>query len=442
MDDFKENIFYSQFLDNISSKKIKIGIIGLGYVGLPLALEFCKQEIKVIGFDINKSIVDNLNQGISHIHHIDSKLIKEAFDSNHFTASCNFLKIKEVDAIIICVPTPLGEKQTPDISHILENLKNIKDYLKKGHLISLESTTYPGTTQEVLKPFIENMNFKIGNNFFLIYSPEREDPGNKKYKINQIPKLIGGDTIACKELGSKLYELINPNVITMSSTKTAETTKLLENVYRSVNIGLINELKEFTQEINVDIYEIINAAASKPFGYMPFYPGPGVGGHCIPIDPYYLLWKAKEKGMTIKLIELAGEINASIPINIINKLSKEFERRKKSLKGSKILILGISYKKNIDDCRESPSLLIMNKLIKKGVDVSYYDPFFKSINCLDDQKKILNCIELNKVNISSQDCVLLLTDHDCFDYELIKNNSKLIIDTRGRFENSKNIIIG
>ena len=442
MDGIEENIFYRHISDIINSKKIKIGIIGLGYVGLPLALEFCKQKIKVIGFDINKSIVDTLNQGISHIHHINSKFIKEACDSNHFTASCDFLKIKEVDAIIICVPTPLGEKQSPDISHILETLKNIKNYLKKGHLISLESTTYPGTTQEVLKPFFENMNFTIGKDFFLIYSPEREDPGNKKYKTNQIPKLIGGDTIACKELGSKLYELINPNVITMSSTKTAETTKLLENVYRAVNIGLINELKEFTQEINVDIYEIINAAASKPFGFMPFYPGPGVGGHCIPIDPYYLLWKAKEKGMTIKLIELAGEINASMPINIINKISKEFERRKKSFKGSKILILGISYKKNIDDCRESPSLLIINELIKRGVNVSYYDPFFKSVNCLDDQKKILNCIELNHMNIRSQDCVLLLTDHDSFDYELIRNNSKLIIDTRGRFKNSKNIIRG
>ena len=226
MDGIEENIFYRHISDSINSKKIKIGIIGLGYVGLPLALEFCKRKIKVIGFDINKSIVDTLNQGISHIHHIDSKLIKEACDSNHFTASCDFLKIKEVDAIIICVPTPLGEKQSPDISHILETLKNIKNYLKKGHLISLESTTYPGTTQEVLKPFLENMNFTIGKDFFLIYSPEREDPGNQKYKTNQIPKLIGGDTIACKELGSKLYELINPNVITMSSTKTAETTKL------------------------------------------------------------------------------------------------------------------------------------------------------------------------------------------------------------------------
>ena len=436
----EKNIYSSNLLKKILKKKLSIGIIGLGYVGLPLALSFCEKNIKVLGFEKKKRVINLLNKGKSHIHHIESKPIEKALASKLFFATDDYSNIKNVDVIIICVPTPLSKDNTPDITYIENSLLSVKDYLKCGQLISLESTTYPGTTKEILKPFLEDKDFTVGEDFFLVYSPEREDPANSSFKSNQIPKIIGGDTKNCTKIGKKVYELINPNVLSMTSTKAAEMTKLLENVFRAVNIGLINELKEFTDAINMDIHEVINAAATKPFGYMPFYPGPGVGGHCIPIDPQYLLWKAKEKGLTMKFIKLADEINSSMPTYLIKRLEKNFKQKNILIKGSKVLILGISYKKNIDDCRESPSLIIINKLINLGVDVSYNDPFFEKLDYSGRFNFNLKSTTINIKNIQEKDCIILLTDHDDYNYDLISNNSKLIIDTRGRFKNKSNII--
>lgn len=433
--------YHLDLIRKIDSREIKVGIIGIGYVGLPLALTFCQKGIKVVGFDIQKGLINSLNEGKSHINHIKSKEIKKEIESNNFIATNDFSLIKDLDVILICVPTPLTIKREPDLSFIKITIESIKRFLKKGQLLSLESTTYPGTTTEIVRPLIEKMNFEIGNDFFLTYSPEREDPGNKQFKTNRIPKIIGGETENCSDIGENLYEIIAPNVIKVSSTKAAEMTKLLENVYRAVNIGLINELKVLTDFLDLDFHEIIEAAASKPFGFNAFFPGPGVGGHCIPIDPIYLAWKAKEEfNLTLKFIKLAEEINSKMPEYLLNKLSEALEKRSKLIKGSNILILGISYKKNIDDSRESPSIEIIKKLIKKGANVSYNDPFFPTFLINEKIKISLKRLEITTHNLEKQDCVILLTDHDDFNYNFIKKYSKLIIDSRGKYKKSENIL--
>ena len=435
-----DNIYYGNFISKVESREIKIGIIGIGYVGLPLALNFCQKGINVIGFDINQKIISSLNNGESHIKHIKSDDIKKEIKSNKLTITDNFSLIKDLDGILICVPTPLKKSKEPDLSFLIKSLTKIKKYLKKGQCISIESTTYPGTTNEIVKPIIESMNFKIGEDFFLIYSPEREDPGNKNFKVSEIPKIIGADRNLCAEIGEKLYKLVTPKVILVSSTKAAEMTKLLENVYRAVNIGLINELKTLAEHFDLDIHEIIRAADTKPFGFKAFYPGPGVGGHCIPIDPIYLSWKAKEEfNFSMKFIDLADEINSSMPIVICNKVIEALKKRSKLLNESKILVLGLTYKKNIDDCRESPSIKIINNLIKSGAKVSYCDPYIPSFSFCKDTIN-LESYKINPENIIRQDCILLITDHDVFEYELIEKYSKLIVDTRGRFSKSKNVI--
>ena len=459
-------------LHNIISKESKIGIIGLGYVGLPLAIRFGEERFKVIGFDIDENKVNMLNQGKSYIKHINADDIT-AMAKNEFTATADFSKITDIDVIIICVPTPLGVHNEPDLSYIHGTLENIKPHLRKNQLLILESTTYPGTTEEEIVPFIKsienslsgvasaktgqsparpyspvgevggsivNQKFTIGVNFYVGYSPEREDPGNKNFSTQTIPKVVSGHTQNCLEVTTALYDQIVDETVPVSSTQVAEMTKILENIHRAVNIGLVNELKMVADKMNIDINEVINAAATKPFGFTAYYPGPGLGGHCIPIDPFYLTWKAKEIGMNTRFIELAGEINTSMPNYVIQKVSESLNSIGKSIKNSRILILGLAYKKNVDDLRESPSLELIDILIDKGAIVNYCDPYFSSIPETRKHQIELSSKDLSVDVLQSMDLVLLATDHDDFDYNLIEKESSLIIDTRGRFGKSEKII--
>ena len=428
-----------------------IAIIGLGYVGLPLAMRFSEKRLKTIGFDIDEEKVNLLNDGKSYIKHIPVEKIIAGINAG-FTATTNFKEISNVDAIIICVPTPLSADNEPDLSYIKKTLEAIKPYLKKNQLLILESTTYPGTTEEEIVPFIQSISesspvtshaprFSIGENFFIGYSPEREDPGNKKFTTKTIPKVVSGYTENCLELTKTLYDQIVDQTVPVSSPKVAEMTKILENVHRAVNIGLVNELKIVANKMNIDIYEVINAAATKPFGFTPFYPGPGLGGHCIPIDPFYLTWKAKQVEVETHFIELAGKINTAMPAYVVQKAGEVLKTiGGKSIKGSNILVLGLAYKKNVDDTRESPSLVIINMLLNKGADVQYSDPYLPKSPKARKFNFDLKSIKLSKKTIKDFDLILLVTDHDCFDYELIERESKLIIDARGRFKKSEKII--
>jgi UDP-N-acetyl-D-glucosamine dehydrogenase len=434
----------------IQNRQSTIAIIGLGYVGLPLAIRFSEEGFKTIGFDIDKEKIDLLNNGKSYIKHIKKDNIA-AMANNGFTATTDFGEISNVDVIIICVPTPLGVHNEPDLSYITGTLENIKPYIKENQLLILESTTYPGTTEEILVPFIESIPdsslithhsslFTIGENFFLGYSPEREDPGNKNYTTQTIPKVVSGVTENCLELTKTLYDQIVDQTVPVSSPRVAEMTKIMENIHRAVNIGLVNELKMVADKMDIDIYEVINAAATKPFGFTPYYPGPGLGGHCIPIDPFYLTWKAKEVGMNTRFIELAGEINTKMPNYVVQKVADTLNGVGKSIKGSKILVLGLAYKKNVDDLRESPSLELIDFLIDKGAIVNYCDPFFDSIPQTRKHQIELSSKALTVEVLQSMDLVLLATDHDDFDYDLIEKESQLLVDTRGRYKSSVKII--
>jgi len=435
----------------IQNQESKIGIIGLGYVGLPLAIRFSEEGFKVVGFDIDKEKVDLLNDGKSYIKHIKEDNIA-SMSNNGFTATTDFSEISNVDVIIICVPTPLGVHNEPDLSYIHGTLESIKLHLKENQLLILESTTYPGTTEEEIVPFIESVKnlparrsgnkdgsrFSIGENFFIGYSPEREDPGNKNFTTKTIPKVVSGVTENCLELTKTLYDQIVDQTVPVSSPKVAEMTKIMENIHRAVNIGLVNELKMVADKMDIDIYEVINAAATKPFGFTPYYPGPGLGGHCIPIDPFYLTWKAKEVGMKTRFIELAGEINTDMPKYVVQKVDEALNNIGKPIKSSKILVLGLAYKKNVDDTRESPSLTIIDILINKGANVQFSDPFLSNSPKTRKFNFDLTSIELTEKNIRSYDIVILLTDHDNFDYKLIQKHAKLIVDTRGRLINNNN----
>ena len=429
------NMIIDKLRRQIQNRESKIGIIGLGYAGLPLALRFCEEGFKTIGFDIDQEKINNLNNGKTYIKHIQSEKISAAV-KNGFITTIDFKKLTNVDIIIICVPTPLDVHNEPDLRYILRTLDSIKPHLKENQLLVLESTTYPGTTEEEVVPFIEEAGFAIGNNYFLGYSPERENPGNNNYSTQTIPKVVSGHTKKCLELTKILYNQIIDQTVPVSSTRVAEMTKILENTHRAVNIGLVNELKMIADKMNIDIYEVINAAATKPFGFTPYYPGPGLGGHCIPIDPLYLLWKAKKIGMNTRFIELAGEINSAMPNYVVHKVVEALNTAGKSINGRKILILGISYKKNVDDIRESPSLTIMDILINMDADVQYSDPFLPRIPKTRKYNFNLRSIELISKNIKLFDVVVLLTDHDDFDYKLIEKDAKLIVDTRGRFNHS------
>ena len=421
-------------------KKDKVvGIIGLGYVGLPLAIRFSEVGFKVVGFDIDYRKVKMLNENKSYIEHIPVDDISRMLEQG-FLATADFEKISKVDAILICVPTPLGVHNEPDLSYVKNTLHLVKNHLINNQLLILESTTYPGTTEEEIVPIIEDQGFKIGVNFYIGYSPEREDPGNKNFTTKTIPKVVSGHTQNCLKMVQSLYDEIVDQTVPVSSTQVAEMTKILENIHRAVNIGLVNELKMVADKMNIDINEVIQAAATKPFGFTPYYPGPGLGGHCIPIDPFYLTWKAKELGMNTRFIELAGEINTSMPHYVIQKVSESLNSIGKSIKNSRVLILGLAYKKNLDDLRESPSLELIDILFDKGGLVEYCDPYFESIPKTRKYQIELKSKELNAKVLQEMDLVLLATDHDDFDYDLIKKYSKMIIDTRGRFQKSEKVI--
>lgn len=421
-------------IGKIKSKKANIGIIGLGYVGLPLVIRFGEEDFNVIGCDIDQNKVEKLNRGESYIRHIPTEKIRTLINKNKFQATSDYSRLKEVDCIIICVPTPLSNRREPDLSYIENTSDEIAKYLKDGQLISLESTTYPGTTREILLSRFENNGLKVGEDFFLVFSPERENPGDTKYNTKNIPKVVGGITSSCTKVGKTLYEQIVDQVVVVSSTEVAEFTKLLENIFRAVNIALVNELKMLADRMGIDIWEVIETASTKPFGFMPFYPGPGLGGHCIPIDPFYLTWKAREYDFHTRFIELAGEINTQIPYYIVEKVNYTLNKSGKSFKGSKVLVLGIAYKKDVDDQRESPSLKIIQLLREHGAEVIYNDPHVPECKGHRHYPDInMKSIELTDEILSDADITLLLTDHTAYDYVFIEKHARCIVDTRNVF---------
>ncbi|MDO9105912.1 MAG: nucleotide sugar dehydrogenase [Methylovulum sp.] len=419
-----------RLIERLNNKTAVIGVVGLGYVGLPLMLRYVEVGYRVLGFDIDQIKVDSLKQGKSYIEHIPSAAIAHAVKSG-FDATTDFARAGEVDALIICVPTPLNKYREPDLSFVVDTTDSLVPYLRKGHIVSLESTTYPGTTDEELKPRLESTGLKVGEDVFLVFSPEREDPGNPDFVTKTIPKVCGGTTPACLEAGMALYDQVIDQVVPVSSTRAAEMTKLLENIHRAVNIGLVNEMKIIADRMGIDIHEVIRAAATKPFGFVPYYPGPGLGGHCIPIDPFYLTWKAREYGLHTRFIELAGEVNSGMPEWVVSKIADAMNDRCKAIKGSKVLVLGIAYKKNVDDMRESPSVELMELLREKGAVIAYSDPHVPIFPKMREHSFDLSSVGLTPESIASYDCVLLATNHNVFDYDQIKQHAKLIVDTRG-----------
>jgi len=431
---------HATLLAKLNDRSARIGVLGLGYVGLPLVLRFAEVGYKVTGFDIDQTKVDKLNNCETYIERITSDIIRRAVNRG-FTATSDFSQCAEMEALIICVPTPLNKYREPDLTFVIATTEAVVPYLRKGQILSLESTTYPGTTEEELRPRMEARGLKVGEDVFLVFSPEREDPSNPDYETRTIPKVCGGSTAACLEAGIALYGQAIDKVVPVSSTQTAEMTKLLENIHRAVNIGLANEMKIVCDRMGVDVYEVIRAAATKPFGFVPYYPGPGLGGHCIPIDPFYLTWKAREYGVNTRFIELAGEINSSMPKWVVSKVVDALNDRGKALRGSRILVLGLAYKKNVDDPRESPSIEMMELLQEKGAQIAYSDPHIPVFPRMREHHFELEAVELSPAAIAEFDCVLLATNHDAFDYALIKKNATLIVDTRGVYiEPAPNVV--
>ena len=425
-------------LQKIKEKKAHIGIIGLGYVGLPLAIEFCKTGFQVTGLDIDQEKIDLLSQGESYIKHISGEKIKHLNKEGKFKGSTNHTLIRHLDCILICVPTPLNKNREPDMSYVISTAQKIAPHIVKNQLIVLESTTFPGTTLEVLIPELEaGSGLKANKGFFVAYSPEREDPNNKKYSIATTPKVIGADDPKSLELADSIYSFIVNKTVLVSGTKVAEATKLTENVFRAVNIALVNELKVIYEKMGIDVWEVIEACSTKPFGFMPFYPGPGLGGHCIPIDPFYLTWKAREHGITTRFIELAGEINTLMPDYVIQKIIFALNREGKSLKNSRILLLGLAYKKNIDDTRESVTFKIMELLEEKEAVTDYNDPYIPQIKPTRKYKQFVGKKSVALKKINQYDCVVILTDHTSYDFKAIANQSKIIVDTRNACGNIK-----
>jgi UDP-N-acetyl-D-glucosamine dehydrogenase len=428
---------FSELKSKIEQKQARVAVIGLGYVGLPLALLYTEQKFSVTGFDIDARKISTLEQGGSYIFRIPAAEIQAA-KKKGFSATAEYARLTEMDAIIICVPTPLNEYHEPDLSFITDTAKSIAPHLRPGHLVILESTTYPGTTEEVLIPILEKGNRQglkasrrdasNGQEFYVAFSPEREDPGNQTVARRDIPKVVGGLNTKASDLAAALYGAIFARVVRVSSPAAAEMTKLLENIYRCVNIALVNELKLLSLRMGLDIWEVIDAAATKPFGFQPFYPGPGLGGHCIPVDPFYLSWKAKEWDFRTRFIELAGEINTNMPYHVLESVGKALNRNKKALNGAKVLVLGLAYKKDIDDLRESPSLTIIELLQKDGAEVSYNDPYFPTVGKGRKYDLQMKCAPLD--NLGQYDCVLIVTDHSDYDYAGIVRESQLVVDTR------------
>ena len=429
----------ASLLQRINNKEAVIGVFGLGYVGLPLALCFAEANYKVIGFDTDAAKPKQLSEGQTYLTHIAAERIQAAIQDN-FSATCDYAQASQLDAIIICVPTPLNKYREPDLSYVTNTVSQLLPYLKAQQILSLESTSYPGTTEELVRPLIESKGFTIGEDYYLIYSPEREDPGNSNYTTQTIPKVCGGETPACLNAGVKLYESIINTVVPVSSTKTAEMAKLLENIYRAVNIGLVNEMKVVADKMGINIHEVIDAAATKPFGFTKFTPGPGLGGHCIPIDPFYLTWKAREYGIHTRFIELAGEVNRAMPEWVVQKTADALNEHGKAVKGSKILILGLAYKKNVSDSREAPAFEIIAKLKAKGAEVDYSDPHIPQFPKKRDYSFNMQSIELTPDNLQQYDCAILVTNHDNFDYPMITQKSKMVIDTRNHLTRDAHII--
>ena len=423
-----------------TAKKTKapyVGILGLGYVGLPLAREFCHGGAKVLGFDINARTVARINSGISPLKHLTNKLIKDMLATKRFKATENMALMSKVDAILICVPTPLTENREPDMTYVEKSCETISKYLRKGQLVVLESTTYPGTTRELMLPILERSGLKAGKDFHLAYSPEREDPGNKSFQTSTIPKLVGGYTPAALEKALEIYGCAIKQLVPVESCEIAEAAKIVENVYRCVNIAMVNELKMLFDRMDIDVWNVIAAAGTKPFGYQAFYPGPGLGGHCIPIDPFYLTWKARQYGMPTRFIELAGEINTDMPHYVIARTMDALNDKRKSLKGSKVLVLGLAYKKDIDDIRESPSIELIELLREKGAKVDYNDPYFPRTHKQREHDLKMTSKKLSESMLQSYDVVIIATDHTCYDYPWIVRNSQLVIDTRNAADGVK-----
>lgn len=430
--------YKTNLINKLISKKATIGVIGLGYVGLPIVRTYCKNGFKVIGYDIDKNKISNLLNGSSYIEKaLLNGDLKNFINNNLFDATSDFKRLSESDALIICVPTPLDKYRQPDLSYVSSTVTQISKHLRKGQIISLESTTYPGTTEENIIPLLENTEHKTGKDFFIAYSPERENPGCEDFSLPQIPKIVSGSTKECLEVAKALYGAVINNIVPVSSLKVAEMTKLLENIHRCVNISLVNEMKIICEKMDIDVFEVIDSAATKPFGFTPYYPGPGIGGHCIPVDPFYLTWKAKEFDIHSRFIELAGEMNFLVQDYVIQRLSFALNKNNLPLSNSKILILGMAYKKNVSDLRESPAIRITEKLLKHNCNIRYYDPFIKNALHLEDKIKRVDNLD----NISNYDTVLILTNHDNIDYNNIQQNAKLVIDTRGIYrQNFDNVI--
>jgi UDP-N-acetyl-D-glucosamine dehydrogenase len=432
----KKNTTADNLFELVSERKATIGIIGLGYVGLPLAFEFAKAGYPVLGFDIDPKKVEAINSGKTYIEHITEDKVKDFKSRKGCRATTNFAELKKADAILICVPTPLTHHREPDMSYIESTSVDVAKYLRKGQLIVLESTTYPGCTKDIILPKLEAKKMKAGKDFFLAFSPEREDPGNPNFGTATIPKVVGGFSANCRKIACKLYDSVVTNAIPVSSCEAAEATKLLENIFRSVNIALVNELKVLFDKMGIDVHEVINAAKTKPFGYMPFYPGPGLGGHCIPIDPFYLTWKAREYEFPTRFIELAGEINTNMPYYVIERTIGALNDNRTAIKGAKILLLGAAYKANVDDMRESPSLKLIDLLEKRGAKVDYSDPHVPALKPSRDYNFNKKSVKLTAASIKKYDALLIATAHNKFDYKLIGQNAKLIIDTRNAMANN------
>jgi len=425
-----------------AAKDIRIGIIGCGYVGLPLALRFADVGHRVTGFDTDRTKIEKLNAGQSYIQHIPAEKIRQHVRGKRFDATSDFTHLRDMDAVLICVPTPLDQRREPDLSYVEQTAIAIAPHLQRNQLIVLESTTYPGTTEELVLPILEKGGLRcpisgdvhsenIATDFYLAFSPEREDPGNKQYGLAQIPKVVGGINPPSGRAAAGLYAQIVSRVVPVSSTRAAEMVKLLENIFRCVNIALVNELKLLSLRMGLDIWEIIDSASSKPFGFMPFYPGPGLGGHCIPVDPYYLSWKAREYDFATRFIELAGEINTSMPYHVVESVAAALNEQKKSLKGSKVLLLGVAYKKDVDDLRESPSLKLLELLTDRGATLDYNDPYFPALFKMRHYDfSNMRSVNLTPEKIASYDCVLIATDHSSYDYDALVRDAKLVVDTR------------
>jgi UDP-N-acetyl-D-glucosamine dehydrogenase len=416
-----------ELLRRIREREAVCGIIGLGYVGLPLALQLARTGYPVLGFDISEAVVDSINSGVSHVRDVESAELAELVKKGRITATSDLARLTECDAISVCVPTPLSKTRDPDVSYVVSASEAIARVLRRNQLIILESTTYPGTTRELMLPMLEATGLVVGEDFFLCFSPERVDPGNEVWKVANTPKIIGGITPHCLEVGRALYQEAIARVVAVSSTEAAEFTKLLENTFRAVNIALVNEMAQAADRLGVDVFEVIEAAATKPFGFMKFVPGPGIGGHCIPLDPHYLAWKMKTLNYKTRMIELAGEINSEMPNYVVEKVQDALNQQGKPLRGTRILILGIAYKREIDDVRESPALDVMRLLKHKGAEVSYHDPYVAELR---DDGQVHRSVALTDRQLEQTDCVVIVTDHQVIDYALVVAHARLVVDTR------------